>query len=232
MSIDPLHLGIELDTQTGNQLFHHRKDFLNGITSCFRKYCRIYRTPLLRGSLFTSGSFWESTQMTKELLYFAGDRVFAQAAQRPYGVSFSGDIQNLHEHRPVQPALGEPALAVWGGLDDLQRSLPTPTILWFCDFVTCLASFTEARCLITPEPFGGKWTLCSLGWWVLWLPLFPAHRRHRTRRSSREAFTVQQSTFVQQNWVCGQADSSCLWKQILCVLNWAFWNSLGFLYCL
>lgn len=37
MSINPPKLGIDPDTQRGNQLFYHRNDFLNGIASCFRK---------------------------------------------------------------------------------------------------------------------------------------------------------------------------------------------------
>lgn len=46
-----------------------------------------------------------------KLLYTAGGRALEQAAQRGCGASFSGEIQNLSEHNPVQPALGEPALA-------------------------------------------------------------------------------------------------------------------------
>jgi len=38
-----------------------------------------------------------------------------QAAQRGWGVSFSGDIQTPPGHGPVHPALGDPALA--GGMD-------------------------------------------------------------------------------------------------------------------
>jgi len=38
-----------------------------------------------------------------------------QAAQRHCGFSFSGDIQNPPGQGPVQPALGDPALA--GALD-------------------------------------------------------------------------------------------------------------------
>jgi len=39
----------------------------------------------------------------------------SQAAQGGCGVSFSGDIENSAGQGPVQPALGDPALA--GGLD-------------------------------------------------------------------------------------------------------------------
>ena len=42
-----------------------------------------------------------------------GDRALAEAAQGACGVSFSGDIQD--PRGPVQPAVGDPALA--GGLD-------------------------------------------------------------------------------------------------------------------
>jgi len=44
-----------------------------------------------------------------------GDGALEQAAQGGCGVSFSGDIQHPPGQGPVQPALGDPALA--GGLD-------------------------------------------------------------------------------------------------------------------
>jgi len=44
-----------------------------------------------------------------------GDGAVEQAAQRSCGVSFSGDIQDPPGQGPVQPAVGDPALA--GGLD-------------------------------------------------------------------------------------------------------------------
>jgi len=64
-----------------------------------------------------------------ELLYFEGDGALDQAAQKGCGVYFSGDIQTPPGRGPVQSALGEPALAGGVGLDDLQRSLLTPTML-------------------------------------------------------------------------------------------------------
>ena len=48
------------------------------------------------------------------------------------GERVKGRVKILYS--PMQPAVGDPASA-GVGLDDPQRSLPTPTILWFCDYV-------------------------------------------------------------------------------------------------
>jgi len=55
------------------------------------------------------------SEREEELLPSEGDRALAQAAQGCCGVSFSGDIQDPPGRGPVQPAVGDPALA--GGLD-------------------------------------------------------------------------------------------------------------------
>jgi len=51
----------------------------------------------------------------EELLPSEGDGALAQVAQGACGVSFSGDIPGPPGQGPVQPAVGDPALA--GGLD-------------------------------------------------------------------------------------------------------------------
>ena len=65
---------------------------------------------------------WAQTEAQKvpseheeELLLSEGDGALEQAAQGGCGVSFSGDIQDPPGRVPVQPAVGDPALA--GGLD-------------------------------------------------------------------------------------------------------------------
>ena len=93
---------------------------------------------LFSGAQWQDKGQWAQTEAQEvpseheeELLPSEGDGALEQSAQRGCGVSFSGDIQDP----PVQPAVGDPASAGGVGLDDPQRSLPTPTILWFCDSV-------------------------------------------------------------------------------------------------
>ena len=56
-----------------------------------------------------------SSEHEEELLHSEGDGALEQTAQGGCGVSFSGDIQDPPGQGPVQPAVGDPALA--GGLD-------------------------------------------------------------------------------------------------------------------
>ena len=84
---------------------------------------------LFSGAQWQDKGQWAQTEAQEvpseheeELLPSEGDGTLAQAAQGGCGVSFSGDIRALSGHSPVQPALGDP-----------QRSMPTPTILWFCE---------------------------------------------------------------------------------------------------
>ena len=51
----------------------------------------------------------------EELLPSEGDGALEQVAQGGCGVSFSGDIQDPPGQAPLQPIVGDPALA--GGLD-------------------------------------------------------------------------------------------------------------------
>jgi len=51
----------------------------------------------------------------EEFVPSEGDGALEQAAQGGCGVSFSGDIQDLPGQVPLQPTVGDPALA--GGLD-------------------------------------------------------------------------------------------------------------------
>jgi len=56
------------------------------------------------------------SELEEELLHSESDRALEQAAQMGCrGACFSGDVQNPPGHSPVQPVLGDPALA--GGLD-------------------------------------------------------------------------------------------------------------------
>jgi len=56
-----------------------------------------------------------SPEHEEELLHFEGDGALEQAAQRGWGFSFFGDIQNPPGRGAMQPAVGDPALA--GRLD-------------------------------------------------------------------------------------------------------------------
>lgn len=72
--------------------------------------------------------------MDKVKLYFESARVAEQAPQRASGVSFPGDIPTC-----LDMILGNLPSGLWWsreiGLDGLQRCLPSPTTLWWYDWV-------------------------------------------------------------------------------------------------
>ena len=77
---------------------------------------------LFSGAQWQDKGQWAQTEAEEvpseheeELLPSEGDGALEQAAQGGYGVSFSGDIPDPPGQGPVQPAVGDPALA--GGLD-------------------------------------------------------------------------------------------------------------------
>ena len=86
-----------------------------------------------KGQWTQTGTQEVPSQHKEKLLPSEGDRLLEQAAQRGCGVSFSGDIQNPPGHGPMQPAVGDPALA--GGLDWMIPRGPFQS-LPFCDSVT------------------------------------------------------------------------------------------------
>ena len=70
------------------------------------------------------------SEREEELLSSEGDGALEQVAQGGYGFSFSGDVQDPPGQGPVQPAVGDPALA--GGLDWVTHRGPFQP-LPFCD---------------------------------------------------------------------------------------------------
>jgi len=115
-----------------------------------------------RGQTLSSGAQrqdkgqWAQTEAVEvrseheeELLPSEGDRALAQATQGGCGVSFSGDIPDLPGQGPVQPAVGDPALA--GELDRMTHRGPFQ-LRPFCDSV-CRSHFggTTQNIRITNE---------------------------------------------------------------------------------
>jgi len=64
-----------------------------------------------KGQWAQTGAEEVPSEHEEELLPSEGDGAPAQAAQGGCGVSFSGDIQDPPGQGPVQPAVGDPALA-------------------------------------------------------------------------------------------------------------------------
>jgi len=61
--------------------------------------------------------------------YCKDDQMLEQSAWKGCGVSIPGGMQNLTGHGPACPAVTEPALSKWAGLDNLQVSLPISNLL-------------------------------------------------------------------------------------------------------
>jgi len=79
-----------------------------------------------------------------------GDGVLEQAAQGGCAVS-SGDIQDLPGQGPLQPAVGDPALA--GGLDKVTHRGPFQP-LPFCEVSQVLGMKSNQMSLIVHKPEG------------------------------------------------------------------------------
>jgi len=71
----------------------------------------------------------------EEFLPSDGDGALEEAAQGGSGVSFSGDIQDPPGQGPVQPAVGDPALA--GGLDQMTYRGPFQPRTFCVSVVLC-----------------------------------------------------------------------------------------------
>ena len=85
-----------------------------------------------QGAVSTNWNAGDSIWTSGNTFYCEVDWTLAQVAQGDCGVSVLGDTQKPAGHSPGQPTLGGPAWAGGVGPGDLQRSLPTSTILWCC----------------------------------------------------------------------------------------------------
>jgi len=79
----------------------------------------------------------------EELLPSEGDGALAQVAQGGCGVSFSGNIQDLPGHGPVQPALGDPAWA--GELDWVTHRGPFQPLPCWDSVISCESPLFEFK---------------------------------------------------------------------------------------
>ena len=120
----------------------------------------------LEGQTLFSGAQWQDkgqraqteaeevpAEHEEELLHSEGDGALEQAAQGGCGVSFSGDVQTLPGQGPVQPAVGDPALAGgWAGWSPEVPSNPdhsvilwNPLAVWLGEREICLLPKTSRK---------------------------------------------------------------------------------------
>lgn len=92
-----------------------------------------------------------SLRLMEKHLYFESGKALEQTAQRGW-ISFSGDFLNPSG---CIPDLAEPALASRVWLDEHQRSLPTLTLLLFCETCTINTMHISGP---------GSWSAEGSGW--------------------------------------------------------------------
>lgn len=86
----------------------------------------------LKRAIGTDEKTWNSIQRQKPLCFYcAGDQSVDRVAQRGYGASILGGIENW----PWETCFGCPNLSRGIGQDDLQKTFPVSIILWFSDCV-------------------------------------------------------------------------------------------------
>lgn len=134
------------------------------------------------------------------LLLFPGSNSIYYICQ----LSFSGDIKNPPRHFPVQPTAGN---LLWQrvGLDDLNRSLPTPTILWY-DSIHLAAFWRQMEKSIHPNKVILTWENCE--------NLISIHEEIQCRQVFESLVNYSLLDWVYLICKCGQAAMSRIWRMV------------------
>ena len=133
----------------------------------------------------------------ENLLYCEGDWAVAQVAQRGCGVFIPGDAEKPSGHGPEEPAVDGLAWAGAARPDDLQRSLPTSTNLWFCE----KSSWVYGDFLLKYQLFFGLFLSLDKSYHPL-VPSFPDLQMgyNYTYFPGRHTSLAVQSTHVQKTY--------------------------------